>query len=61
MKHEEGVCPKCGGKNLNYDGLIQDGTCVGYIWICPDCSAEGVEWYNLEFSEHEIKYEGEKK
>lgn len=53
----EGVCPKCKKENLEFDGIKNDGQMVGYRWECLDCGCQGIEWYNLTFSHHEITAE----
>ncbi len=54
IKQEEGICPKCGSKNLNYETSTDYG-CTGaiyYEYCCYDCEFEGQEWYLLEFKDH---------
>ena len=58
IRNEEGTCPKCGySDGLNYDtqNPERDDAALGYNWTCPSCKATGTEWYNLEFSHHEVK------
>lgn len=57
LKQKEGVCPECGSWFKYGDGGIEDGG-YKYNWTCPDCGAEGEEWYDVYFSEHIVKRHG---
>jgi DNA-directed RNA polymerase subunit M/transcription elongation factor TFIIS len=53
---EQGTCPKCGSNEINY-GVVHassDGTQVYWDWTCPDCDAEGEEWYDINFIRHSL-------
>jgi len=47
-----GVCPKCGGGNLNYECSEPCDESIKYPYTCEDCGFEGVEWYGLQFAGH---------
>lgn len=59
--HEEGICPVCGCSDLNYWGRNIDSDTMTYDWDCPDCKSDGMEVYNIQFSEHDILTKGKKK
>lgn len=52
--NEQGVCPFCNGKNLNYGSIELHGEMICYPWECEDCSHEGEEWYETTFAGHNI-------
>lgn len=47
----QGHCPKCNSTNLNYMESNLEGDSIGYDFDCNDCQYEGVEWYDLKYSE----------
>jgi len=51
-QNEQGKCPLCGDEELNYDVSDFVENDVVYPWDCPNCGAEGKEFYTLEFSSH---------
>ena len=51
-KHEQGICPKCGSDGLTYGDTKKQDIAIGYNFICESCKFEGIEWYNLHFTEH---------
>jgi hypothetical protein len=54
---ESNVCPCCGSSDLSYGSMdIHEGS-ISYPWDCLDCDATGSEWYNLEFTGHNIEIE----
>ena len=53
-KNEQGVCPKCGGGNLNYQPMKYEDSMCYYPYKCEDCGQEGEEWYRLEFVGHNV-------
>jgi hypothetical protein len=56
-KVEVGTCPCCGSNDLSYGSMdIHEGS-ISYPWDCLDCDATGSEWYNLEFTGHNIEIE----
>ena len=56
-KVEVGTCPRCGSNDLSYGSMdIHEGS-ISYPWDCLDCDATGSEWYNLEFTGHNIEIE----
>lgn len=52
--NQQGVCPKCNGKNLDHECLQLVGDMMYYPWKCLDCSQQGEEWYRVEFAGHSI-------
>ena len=52
--HEAGVCPKCGGDELDFDGFVVEDNSVIYNWACQNCGVCGRECYDMTFSEHII-------
>lgn len=59
-KQEEGICPVC-GEELEYGTGSADGSTYGYDWECKHCGAQGVEVYDMTFTEHVINYDPRKK
>lgn len=47
----QGDCPKCGSDNLEYGNTELDGETLGYEFECRECGCQGIEWYDLEYSE----------
>lgn len=56
-KIESGVCPNCGGGDLNYGVLTPDHEEIYYAWTCSDCNTRGEEYLRVEFTKHLIKIE----
>jgi hypothetical protein len=54
---ESNVCPCCGSSDLSYGSMDIHGESISYPWDCLDCDATGSEWYNLEFTGHNIEVE----
>ena len=52
MKHEQGICPKCGSDGLTYGNTEKFDNTLGYLYRCESCGFTGIEWYNLHFTEH---------
>lgn len=50
-----GQCSVCDSKNVSYDGTKIVDESMGYEITCDDCGAEGIEWYNLIYSETSMK------
>jgi len=49
---QQGRCPKCGGEDLDYGSTrIEAEAGLGYEFTCNDCETQGVEWYDLKYSE----------
>lgn len=57
-KIEEGICPICGA-DIDYEGSFFEDDQVGMDWTCPECDAEGTEWYDLQFSTSTVSGEDE--
>ncbi len=57
--NQENYCPCCNHFDLEYSdsGMIDKN--YYYDWKCPNCGAEGREWFDIIFSAHEIIKEGE--
>jgi hypothetical protein len=53
----QGRCPKCQSDNLEYGNSEIEGESLGYEFECRDCGCEGIEWYNLTYSDSTIKGE----
>ncbi len=49
--NEQGVCPKCYCKNLDYN-KTEISEELSYAYECPDCKFKGIEWYGISFSSH---------
>lgn len=58
IRHEQGVCPVCNSENLEYGSSDIDGDFISYDWTCEDCKSEGLEWYELTFSNHSVSFTG---
>jgi hypothetical protein len=56
-KVEVGTCPCCGAIDLSYGSMEVEPEMVYYPWSCDNCHATGSEWYNLEFTGHNIEVE----
>jgi hypothetical protein len=56
-KVEVGACPCCGAIDLSYGSMDIHGESISYPWDCGNCDAIGSEWYNLEFTGHNIEIE----
>lgn len=52
--NENGQCPFCNSRNLDYDCVQLEGDMMYYPWRCRNCSHEGEEWYNLSFAGHNV-------
>lgn len=52
-KQEAGVCPVCKKDGqLDYGDMdLSSGNSIGYEFTCDNCGAEGIEWYDLTYSE----------
>lgn len=50
--HQQGVCPVCDSKNINYGAMEVDGEGVCYPAQCEDCGATFHECYDLVFAGH---------
>jgi len=48
---KQGYCPQCGSNNLDYGDTKLEGESLGYKFACNECDYEGVEWYDLKYSE----------
>ena len=46
-----GQCPKCGSVNLDFGCSEPVGDSIKYPFSCEDCKFEGIEWYDVSFSE----------
>lgn len=53
-KSGPGICPKCGGTNLEYEAVELVDNDLYYPFDCPDCGAMGKEWYHCEWIESEV-------
>lgn len=54
----DNICANCGSRNINFDGDADfDTDAVGYRYICPDCGAIGIIWYELVFSDNFIIFD----
>jgi hypothetical protein len=51
----QGVCPKCGGKDLDYMEVSFEGESLYFPWICRGCKTSGREWYSMEFVEQQAE------
>ena len=52
--NENGRCPICNGHNLKYESIEPEGDVICYPWECEDCSAQGEEWYSVNFIGHNV-------
>lgn len=52
--NEIGRCPICNGHNLKYESIEPEGDVICYPWECEDCSAQGEEWYSVNFIGHNV-------
>lgn len=53
-----GCCPKCGSYNLTYEDTQLESDMLGYEFTCDERGAEGIEWYDLTYTESIIYEEG---
>jgi hypothetical protein len=49
VKFSAGMCPKCGSKNLDYDGPDFNASSVMFHFECKDCLTVGYEESSLSF------------
>lgn len=49
-----GRCPFCDSDNLDYESIRLEGDCCYFPWMCKDCGNRGEEWYNLDFTGHNV-------
>ena len=47
---ENGVCPACGSKDIDWQGSEVDGDQLYYMATCEDCEYSWREWHNLIFA-----------
>lgn len=55
MNQGKGMCPKCCCSDLEYGNIELDGESLGYEFECRECGCEGIEWYQLNYSETTVK------
>jgi len=48
-KVEKGVCPKCGGLDLQYGSYAPQETNMERPFDCENCGFSGTEIYSMEF------------
>lgn len=46
-----GHCPNCGSDELTYEYTTFEGDCMGYEFTCDVCGKNGIEWYDLVYTE----------
>lgn len=54
--NEQGHCPHCNGRNIDYGSLELDAEMAYYPCTCEDCGTEFNEWYSLTFVSHNQVY-----
>ena len=47
----EGICPKCGSENLDYQDSEEKDEYLVYEFECEKCGATGKEWYTVSYLE----------
>ena len=52
--NEQGVCPFCGGRSLEYDCCESLEGYIYYPWHCPNCEHGGAEYYETSFAGHNV-------
>ena len=52
--NKQGVCPKCGESNLEYESIRLEGEMAYFPYKCNNCGQEGEEWYSMEFAGHNV-------
>lgn len=51
--HLQGICPKCGSRELKYgDSRLDTADEYYFEYHCNSCGFDGREWYALRFMEH---------
>ena len=50
IEGEQGICPCCGGTNLQYEGPDPVDDQIMYSVDCCDCDYQFKEWYTLTFA-----------
>jgi transcription elongation factor Elf1 len=50
--NKSGMCPRCGGENLEYAEVDLIDQFAFAMYECGDCGFKGIEWYTISFSEH---------
>ena len=49
-----GKCPFCNSEYLDYGNIQLEGDCCYFPWTCYGCGNHGEEWYNLNFTGHNV-------
>ena len=57
VSNTQGECPVCGEKNLDYGAAEFEDEMMYFPWTCGSCSAQGEEWYSMEFAGHNVNTE----
>lgn len=52
-----GCCPKCGSEELTYGDTVSERDYMGYEFTCDACGKNGIEWYELVYTESIIEEE----
>lgn len=58
-ENKQGVCPKCGESNLDYEAIRLEGEMAYFPYKCKNCGLEGEEWYSMRFDGHNFYDEEE--
>lgn len=51
---EEGVCPYCGGSDIDYGSVELEDEMICYPATCNSYGRRFDEWYNLSFVGHNV-------
>ena len=51
MENDCGRCSVCGSDMVEYGSSEHDGDSIGYEISCSSCGAQGMEWYDVVYSE----------
>ena len=54
LSNEQGKCPFCNSRDLDYDTIKFDGDMCFYPYMCKKCGHQGEEWYKMVFNGHNV-------
>jgi hypothetical protein len=53
MENTQGICPKCGSEELDYDSPEMGVDTITYPYTCEDCEFCGQELFSVTFVTHQ--------
>lgn len=52
--NKQGICPYCNSDDLEYGCVEFEGDMCYFPFTCNSCDKQGEEWYNMDFSGHNV-------